>query len=90
VKTVAQNFRHTGIITENTAAEDVISMRDSEGKSMNLESEMMYQVTMSIARKMVAEGLVSKEEYRQIDTIFREKYQPKLGTLFVDLPYEQS
>ena len=26
---------------------------------------------------------------RQIDTMFREKYEPKIGTLFVDLEPEQ-
>ncbi len=57
---------------------------------MNLQNELMYQTTMSIARKMFNEGLITKDEYRQIDTIFRDKYEPKLGTLFVDLPAEQS
>ena len=57
---------------------------------MKFNDEIMYQITMSFARKLYADGLMSKEEYRQIDTIFREKYNPKLGTLFVDLPAEQS
>ena len=42
-------------------------------------------VTMHIARKMLNEGLITEEEYRQIDTIFSEKYQPTLGTLFADI-----
>lgn len=53
---------------------------------MRFKEEIMYQVTMSMARKMYVDGLISKDEYRQIDTIFREKYKPKFGTLFVDLP----
>ena len=56
---------------------------------MNLLNELMYQITMSIARRMFSEGLMTEDEYRQIDTIFREKYQPKIGTLFVDLSAEQ-
>ena len=56
---------------------------------MDFQKELMYQATMSIARKMVNEGLMTDEEYRQIDTMFREKYQPKFGTLFVDLPAEK-
>jgi hypothetical protein len=40
---------------------------------------------MSIARKMLQEGIVSEEEYRQIDTIFLEKYKPVFGTLFSDI-----
>lgn len=61
----------------------------SEVNSVNLQNELMYQMTMSIARKMFSEGLMTEDEYRQIDTMFREKYQPKIGTLFVDLPAEQ-
>lgn len=56
---------------------------------MDLQNELMYQMTMSIARRMFSEGLMTEDEYRQIDTMFREKYQPKIGTLFVDLPAEQ-
>ena len=61
----------------------------SEVNSVNLQNELMYQMTMSIARRMFSEGLMTEDEYRQIDTMFREKYQPKIGTLFVDLPAEQ-
>ena len=35
--------------------------------------------------KMLKEGIVSEEEYRQIDTIFLEKYKPVFGTLFSDI-----
>lgn len=49
------------------------------------KSEKLYQATMHIARQMLAEGLISEKEYRQIDTIFSEKYRPTLGTLFADI-----
>ena len=32
-----------------------------------------------------SEGILSDKEYGQIDTIFREKYHPTLGTLFADI-----
>ena len=64
-------------------------VQDSEVNSVDLQNELMYQMTMSIARRMFSEGLMTEDEYRQIDTMFREKYQPKIGTLFVDLPAEQ-
>ena len=56
---------------------------------MNFQNEMMYQATMSFARKMLREGLITQDEYRKIDTMFIEKYQPKIGALFVDLQPEQ-
>ena len=50
-----------------------------------LWKEMLYQTTMHIARKMLNEGIISEEEYRQIDTIFLEKYKPVFGTLLSDI-----
>ena len=52
-------------------------------------NEVMYQATMSIARKLFRDGVITESEYRQIDTMFREKYEPKNGTLFVVLEPEQ-
>ena len=48
-------------------------------------NEKLYQTTMHLARKMLSDGLISEEEYRQIDTIFLEKYKPVFGTLFSDI-----
>lgn len=50
---------------------------------MNFQNEMMYQATMSFARKMLRDGLITVDEYRQIDTMFIEKYQPKIGVLLL-------
>ena len=38
-------------------------------------NEKLYQTTMHLARKMLSDGLISEDEYRQIDTIFLEKYR---------------
>ena len=48
-------------------------------------NEKLYQTTMHIARKMLKNGLISKEEYRQAEKIFREKYNPVIGSLFADI-----
>ncbi|MCD7805336.1 MAG: hypothetical protein LUH03_09410 [Oscillospiraceae bacterium] len=48
-------------------------------------NEKLYQTTMHLVRKMLSEGIISEDEYRQIDTIFLEKYQPVFGTLFSDI-----
>ena len=48
-------------------------------------NEKLYQTTMHLARKMLEEGIISEEEYRQIDTIFLEKYKTVFGTLFSDI-----
>lgn len=51
----------------------------------NFRNEKLYQATMSMARKMLHDGLISEEEYPQIDTIFREKYRPVIGALLSDI-----
>ena len=49
------------------------------------KNERMYQTTMSMVKKMLLQGTISKEEYGQIDTIFRKKYNPNLGSLLFDI-----
>ena len=48
-------------------------------------NEKLYQTTMHIARKMLKDGIISEEEYRQIETIFLEKYKPVFGTIFSEI-----
>ena len=44
--------------------------------------EAKYQTTMSIAKKMLAQGLITKDEYDEADNLFLEKYSPVFGRLF--------
>lgn len=69
--------------------EERAAKRAADFRPMDIQKEAMYQVTMSIVKKMFHANLISEEEYRQIDTMFREKYEPKIGTLFVDLEPKQ-
>ena len=43
--------------------------------------ESLYQVLMHFIRKMLTDGLISEEEYCQIDTKYREKFLPITGDL---------
>ena len=45
------------------------------------DKELRYQVIMHFVRKMLEEGLISEEEYCQIDTKYREKFLPVTGDL---------
>lgn len=74
--------------TESIAATSVMWSIGSEVVLMDKQefrNEKLYQTTMLMARKMLFEGIISDKEYGQIDTIFREKYHPTLGTLFADI-----
>jgi len=48
------------------------------------EREAKYESRMAIARTMLRNGFITKEEYCQIDTIFLDKYRPLLGVLRSD------
>ncbi len=45
------------------------------------EREKEYEARMSILRKMLKSGLITKKEYDKIDTIFVKKYAPIFGAL---------
>lgn len=50
-----------------------------------MSSELMYQITMLEVKKFLDNGIVSREKYAEIDTIFRAKYRPIFGTLFSEI-----
>ena len=47
--------------------------------------EIVFQMTMSAARKMLEQGLISKEEYEEFDTKMQQKYRPIFGSLLSDI-----
>ena len=47
-----------------------------------LRNDMLYYMALSMAKTMLEKGLLSPEEYAEIDTILLQKYQPYLGSLF--------
>lgn len=50
-----------------------------------LRNEKLYQTTMHMVRRLLEDGAITEEEYRQIDTIFLEKYHPIFGALLSDI-----
>ena len=77
------------INAESTAAMNVTLPTDSKAVTAmskdDFRNEKLYQTTMHMVKKMLNEGIISEEEYRQIDTIFLEKYKPVFGTLLSDI-----
>ena len=49
-------------------------------------AEKMYRISLSVAKSMLEKGIISKEEYSEIDTILLEKYRPPLGILLAGKP----
>lgn len=50
------------------------------------EAELMYRMSLSVAKIMLGKGLVTEEEYCRIDAVLLEKYCPVLGTLLAGKP----
>ena len=50
----------------------------SEGE---FRAEMRYRMSLAVARAMLEECAITKEEYSEIDTILLQKHRPILGTL---------
>ena len=49
-------------------------------------AERLYLMSISVAKSMLKKGVISEEEFMQIDTILLEKYRPTLGTLLSGKP----
>ena len=47
--------------------------------------EVVYQMTMSAARRMLEMGLITEEQYQKYDTKMRQKYAPIIGTLWAEM-----
>ena len=49
-------------------------------------AELRYRMSLSMAKTMLEKGIISEDEYSEIDTILLEKYRPTLGTLLAGKP----
>lgn len=46
-----------------------------------LRDDMRYQAALSVAKGMLEKGLITREEYAEMDTRLLAKYRPYLGSL---------
>ena len=51
----------------------------------DMRAEAVYLTTMRFAREMLDDGIITKNEYREIEAVFKEKYNPTIGVLFSTL-----
>lgn len=47
--------------------------------------EIVFQMTMTVARKMLEKGQITREQYTEFDTKMQQKYNPIFGSLFSNL-----
>ena len=48
-------------------------------------NEANYMVIMKFTKTLLKDGVITNEEYKQIEKHFIEKYNPTFGTLYSDL-----
>ena len=53
--------------------------------SEQFKRERLYQSTIAIVKTMQKNGLITEDEFCQIDTMFLNKYRPLLGGLKVGI-----
>lgn len=85
---VKRHFEFMEIRTGNIVHMNAISKIVLEVTAMTseqIQNEIMYQGTMLVAKRLLNQGIISDEEYEQIDTMFRQKYAISLSTLFTDI-----
>ena len=51
--------------------------------SEQLQRELRFQLTMSVARRMLSKGLISEVEYRDFEREMVKKHVPIIGGLSV-------
>lgn len=77
---------HTGNIALMNAMPEAVSKAVMVMDEKQFRAEKMYRISLSVAKSMLEKGVISKEEYSEIDTILLEKYRPTLGTLLAGKP----
>ena len=48
---------------------------------VQFKQEKNYRVSVALAKAMLGAGLISEKDYRKIDSILIEKYNPIIGSL---------
>lgn len=76
------------MVRESTVLIAVISTHALEGNAMSHEQmkrEVLYQTTMTVVKNMLSSGLITKEEYKAINSKFTERYNPSVSALIFDI-----
>lgn len=68
------------------AMSEAVSKAVMEVSKEQLRAERLYLMSLSVAKSMLQKGVISEDEYSEIDTILLEKYRPVLGTLLAGKP----
>ena len=57
----------------------------TEEEPMKTKNELAYFLTMRNIKKMLDDGIITRDEYKKMDEIFTNKYKPVLSKLPRDI-----
>ena len=85
VRNAGTHSPHTAIAIESIVLTGVISATGLEVMRMK-RNEINYYISLSIAKSMLNQGVVSEQSYRVIVTNLLEKYRPVSAVLLSEKP----
>ena len=85
VRSVVTHLPHTAIAIESIVLTGVISVTGLEVMRMK-RNEINYYISLSIAKSMLNQGVVSEQSYRVIVTNLIDKYRPVSAVLLSEKP----
>ena len=81
----AGHFLPIGVSIESIAPTPVMSRSGFKAmvsvRKEQYRADMLYHMSLSVAKTMREKGLITADEYAEIDTMLLAKYQPYLGRL---------
>lgn len=54
-------------------------------ENSRFRDELLFQTSMNMAKTMLESGMITEQEYKEIQRKFTEKYNPLLGTLLSEI-----
>ncbi len=75
-----------GNTAPTNAMSEAVSKAVMEVSKEQFRAERLYLMSLSVAKSMLKKGVISEDEYSEIDTILLKKYRPTLGTLLAGKP----
>lgn len=56
-------------------------MNKTQFTNEEFERERLYGISMLVAKDLLKKGIIDEADLNEIDTIFKQKYAPILGSL---------
>ena len=73
-------------MTQLSSENQIPNHKPSKPTKEQLQNELNFHLAEKMLMKLREKGLISKEEFNQINKLNRQKFNPLLGSLMCDKP----